>query len=110
MRIQAEHKSTKDFVFSSLVNKLQICVNEGALTMPWCAKKGNEVTKVDSCPPPWLAVDVNAVTGFPTRAPLAHWAPVLSHSARICVGAPWVNNKSPMRSTKTGKIKSQDKA
>ena len=46
-----------------------------AMTQPWCSSGSIIVSRVDSCPPCMLAVEVNAAAGLPTSAPLAHSLP-----------------------------------
>ena len=47
-------------------------------SMPWCSSGSAIVSKVDSCPPCMVLVEVNSAAGLPASVPLAHSAPVLS--------------------------------
>ena len=40
--------------------------------------------RVVSCPPCWLAVEVNAAPTLPTSLPCAHSPPVVSQKLAIC--------------------------
>ena len=45
------------------------------ITQPWCSSGSCIDNSVDSCPPCWVAVEVNTPAGLSTRVPLAHSAP-----------------------------------
>ena len=54
------------------------------MTMPWCSRLVWMPISVVSCPPCWLAVEVNAAPTLPISLPCAHSPPVWSQKFAIC--------------------------
>jgi hypothetical protein len=49
--------------------------------IPWCANVESAFIAVDSCPPPWLAVEMKTPAYLPVSDPLAQSWPVASQNA-----------------------------
>ena len=68
------------------------------MTQPWCSSGICIESRVDSCPPCWVEVEVNTAAGLSTSVPLAHSAP--SPSMKCLSGAAMLPKRVGLPSTR----------